>query len=54
MKFEVAEMCLSHKMGNSTANGYRRTDYQEERKAVMQSQSDFITESSQGLRRRNS
>ena len=42
--------CLCHKMGNSTANAYRRTEYQEERKAVMQRQSDFITESSQGLR----
>ena len=49
VKFEVAEMCLSHKTGNSTVNAYRRTDYLEERKAVMQRWSDFITESSQGM-----
>ncbi len=49
VKFEVAEMCLSHKTGNSTVNAYRRTDYLEERKAVMQKWSDFITESSQGM-----
>jgi len=36
VKFEVAEMCLSHKTGNSTVNAYRRTNYLEERKAVMQ------------------
>ena len=49
IKFEVAEMCLSHKTGTSTVNAYRRTDYLEERKAVMQRWSDFITESSQGM-----
>lgn len=49
VKFEVAEMCLSHKTGNSTVNAYRRTDYLEERKAVMQRWSDFITDSSQGM-----
>ena len=49
MEFEVAEMCLSHKTGNSTVNAYRRTDYLEERKAVMQQWSDFITASAQGM-----
>ena len=49
VKFEVAEMCLSHKTGNSTVNAYRRTDYLEERKAVMQQWSDFITASAQGM-----
>jgi len=49
VEFEVAEMCLSHKTGNSTVNAYRRTDYLEERKAVMQQWSDFITASAQGM-----
>ena len=49
VKFEVAEMCLSHKTGNSTVNAYRRTDYLEERKTVMQQWSDFITASAQGM-----
>lgn len=42
IKFEVAEACLSHFVGNSTVKAYRRTDYLEERKEVMQTWSDYL------------
>lgn len=42
IKFEVAEACLSHFVGSNTVKAYRRTDYLEERKEVMQKWSDFL------------
>lgn len=49
IKFEVAEMCLSHRTGNNTVNAYRRTDYLDERRQVMQQWSDFISHSVNGF-----
>lgn len=40
--FELAEMCLAHKVGDETVNAYRRTDRLEERRAVMQAWADEI------------
>lgn len=42
VKFEVAEACLSHFVGNSTVKAYRRTDYLDERREVMQKWSDYL------------
>lgn len=42
VEFELAEMCLAHKVGDDTVNAYRRTDRLEERRAVMQAWADEI------------
>lgn len=42
IKFEVAEACLSHFVGSNTVKAYRRTDYLEERKEVMQKWANFL------------
>ena len=42
VKFEFAEACLSHKVGNQTVQAYLRTDFFEERRLYMQKWSDFL------------
>lgn len=43
IKYEVAETCLSHKVGDSTYRAYVRTDYLDERREVMQLWSNYIS-----------
>lgn len=42
VRFEVAEACLSHVVGSTTARAYLRGDYFEDRVAVIQNWSDFV------------
>ena len=44
VKFEFAEACLSHKVGNQTVQAYLRTDFIEERRVHMAEWSDFVQE----------
>ena len=41
-EFEVAEMCLSHRVGNDVSRSYNRTDMLERRRPLMQSWCDFV------------
>lgn len=41
--FEVAETVLGHVVGGSTERAYRRTDYIDQRRALMERWSDFVT-----------
>jgi integrase len=41
--FEVAETCLSHKVGGSVERAYRRTDYLEQRRVLMERWAKHIT-----------
>lgn len=43
VRFEVAETVLAHQVGSSVSRAYLRTDWLEERRAIMQSWSDFLT-----------
>lgn len=40
---EVAEMALGHKVGGTVERAYRRTDYLEQRRVLMQRWADFVT-----------
>ncbi len=42
--FEVAENCLSHKVGNDVVNSYNRTTLLEKRRVVMQQWDDYVEE----------
>lgn len=42
VRFEVAEACLSHVVGSTTARAYLRGDYFEDRVAVMESWSGYV------------
>ena len=42
IKYEVAEMCLSHVVGSRTCRAYIRTDYFEERVEAMNSWSEYV------------
>lgn len=42
VKYEVAEMCLSHVVGSRTCRAYIRTDYFEERVGAMNSWSEYV------------
>lgn len=44
VKDSIAEMCLSHVVGNSVEQAYNRGQYFEERMRVMQKWSDFVEE----------
>ncbi|HDR1236148.1 TPA: tyrosine-type recombinase/integrase [Pasteurella multocida] len=46
--FEVAEMCLSHKKGDSTSKAYDKADFFEQRIPAMQLWADFVEQSAQG------
>lgn len=43
IRYEIAETCLSHKVGDSTYRAYVRTDYLEERREVMQKWSNYVS-----------
>lgn len=45
---EVAEFCLAHVEGSAAERAYRRTDYFERRRALMQEWSDFLMEIENG------
>ena len=40
---EVAEMCLAHSVGSTVERAYRRTDYLEQRRALMERWADHVT-----------
>ena len=42
ISYEVAEVCLSHVVGDTVSRAYQRSDYYETRKEVMQRWSDYI------------
>jgi integrase len=42
--FEVAEACLSHRIGSAVSRAYARSDMLERRRPIMQAWSDFLTE----------
>jgi integrase len=39
---EVAEACLAHEVGNEVERAYRRTDFLEKRRALMQAWAEFV------------
>ena len=41
--FELGELALAHKVGNSVAQAYRRTNMIKERRPMMQAYADFAT-----------
>ncbi|HHT7891128.1 tyrosine-type recombinase/integrase [Pasteurella multocida] len=46
--WDVAEMCLSHKKGDSTSKAYDKADFFEQRIPAMQLWADFVEQSAQG------
>jgi integrase len=40
---EIAEQCLAHSTGNAVENAYKRTDFLEKRRAVMQAWGEYCT-----------
>jgi integrase len=42
-EFEVAELCLSHRVGSAVSRAYNRTSMLERRRPLMQSWSDYVT-----------
>lgn len=42
VRYEAAELCLSHHVGSQTARAYLRTDLLEERRVVMQAWADYL------------
>lgn len=42
VKFELAEACLSHKVGSQTVQAYLRTDFIEERRGIMSNWCEFL------------
>jgi integrase len=42
-EFEVAEQCLSHRVGNDVSRSYNRTSMLERRRPIMQAWSDHVT-----------
>ena len=43
---EVAEMCLSHRVGSDVERAYARSDLLEKRRVLMQRWSDYATQTS--------
>jgi integrase len=41
-RWEAAEMCLAHAVGNTTERSYRREGYDEERRKIMQAWADYL------------
>ena len=41
---EIAEMCLAHVEGTAAELAYRRTDYFERRRELMQQWADYVAE----------
>ena len=41
--FEIAEMAIGHKVGGSVERAYRRTDYLDQRRILMQRWAKFIS-----------
>lgn len=44
VRYEVAEMCLSHIVGNAVERSYNRADLLDERRDVLQRWADYLTE----------
>jgi hypothetical protein len=42
-EFEIAEMCLSHRVGNDVSRSYNRTSMLERRRPLMAAWADFVT-----------
>jgi len=42
---DVAEMCISHMVGSKTVQAYKRTDFLEQRRALMERWGDFLNSS---------
>ncbi len=42
-EFEVAEQCLSHRVGSAVSRAYNRTSMLERRRPLMQAWADFVT-----------
>jgi len=42
-EFEIAEMCLSHRVGSAVSRAYNRTSMLERRRPLMQAWADFVT-----------
>ena len=42
-EFEIAEMCLSHRVGSAVSRAYNRTSMLERRRPIMQAWSDHVT-----------
>jgi integrase len=43
VEFELAELCLSHRIGSAVSRAYNRTTMTERRRPVMQAWSDYVT-----------
>jgi integrase len=43
VEFEVAESCLSHRVGSAVSRAYARSDMLERRRPVMESWSRYVT-----------
>ncbi len=43
IEFEVAELCLSHQIGNAVSRAYNRSDMLERRRPVMSAWADYVT-----------
>lgn len=46
--YEIAEMALGHTVGSSVERAYRRTDYLDQRRALMEVWANFVTKPSSG------
>ena len=42
-QFEVAEMCIGHKIGSKVVKAYQRSDFLEQRREIMQHWANFVT-----------
>jgi integrase len=47
-EFEIAEMCLSHRVGSAVSRAYNRSSMLERRRPLMQAWADFVTGKSGG------
>jgi integrase len=47
-EFEVAEQCLSHRIGSAVSRAYNRTSMLERRRPLMSAWADFVTGKTSG------
>ena len=43
VEFELAELCLSHRIGSAVSRAYNRTTMTERRRPIMSAWADFVT-----------
>ena len=43
VEFELAELCLSHRIGSAVSRAYNRTTMTERRRPVMSAWADYVT-----------